>query len=527
MFRILVFLVVVLAAALGLAWVADRPGTVVVTWLGEQRETSVLVAMGLVLAVAVALMALWSLLNLIFRLPSLIAFASRARRRARGFHAISRGMIAVGAGDARGARRNAGEAQRLLGREPLTMLLTAQAAQLSGDRPGAEAAFSGMLESAETRVLGLRGLFVEARRKGDATAARFYAEEAYRLAPSVPWVGDAVLDYRCAEGDWRGALLTVEQNASRRLVDRETARRQRAVLLAADALERSATAPDAALKSALEALKLAPGLVPAASYAGRRIAEQGDYGRSAKLLETAWKLSPHPDVAEAYLDVRPGDSALDRLKRAKTLQRLQPMAAESRLTLARAAIDAREFRQAREVLEAVVLERPTVRACMLMAELEEKETASMGLVREWLSRASRAERDPVWVADGIVSEMWRPVSPVTGRLDAFVWEKPPQAPGSRLLAEIEADRVIADHDERPALTLEGPPTPEHVATAPPGAAPAGTPDAAKPVPANANAAVQTPEGRAESAESRMTAMPDDPGPEPDVAAPRQKAGLFS
>jgi HemY protein len=42
-----------------------------------------------------------------------------------------------------------------------------------------------MAEDSETRVLGLRGLFVEARRRGDAVAARAYATEAARLAPAV------------------------------------------------------------------------------------------------------------------------------------------------------------------------------------------------------------------------------------------------------------------------------------------------------------------------------------------------------
>ena len=54
-----------------------------------------------------------------------------------------------------------------------------------------------MIDDDETRVLGLRGLFVEARRRGDAEAARDYATEAARLAPSVD------LGQRCGA---RGAL---------------------------------------------------------------------------------------------------------------------------------------------------------------------------------------------------------------------------------------------------------------------------------------------------------------------------------
>ena len=149
----------------------------------------------------------------------------------------------------RGAPRYAGEAERLLGREALTLLLKAQAAQVSGNRAAAEAAFTEMMDEDETRVLGLRGLFVEARRRGDGDAAREYAGEAIRIAPAATWASDAVLEARCAERDWRGALASVERRASLGLVDKATAKRHRAVLLTADALDRAEHDPTARSRS--------------------------------------------------------------------------------------------------------------------------------------------------------------------------------------------------------------------------------------------------------------------------------------
>ena len=87
-----------------------------------------------------------------------------------------------------------------------------------------------MMDDDDTRVLGLRGLFVEARRRGDAGAATQYAIEAARLAPAATWASDAVLEARCAERDWRGALASIERRASLGLIDKPTAQRQRAVL---------------------------------------------------------------------------------------------------------------------------------------------------------------------------------------------------------------------------------------------------------------------------------------------------------
>lgn len=443
MWRALVFIGLLAVAASAAVWLADRPGDVLVTWGGYQAQTTVAVALIGTVAIALALSLLWTAVRFLLNLPRRMGESSRARRRARGYQAVSRGMVAVGAGDPLAARRHAGEAERLLGREPLTLLLKAQAAQVSGDRAAAEAAFRRLVDDAETRVLGLRGLFVEARRRGDLAAARGYALEAARLAPSATWSNDAVLEAQSAEGDWRGAIATIERRSSLGLVDASTARRHRAVLLAADALARADEDPDGALASALQAVKLAPDLVPAAALAGRLLSRRGDLRRAAKIVEAAWKALPHPDLAAVYLDLRPGDSAQDRLHRAETLAKLSSWAPEARLALARAALDARDFGRARRTLEPLLAERPTTRTCLLMADLEQAEHGATGKVREWLARAARAPRDPAWIADGVVSDHWAPTSPVTGRLDAFVWQAPPD-----VLAGPDSS-TIADFGEGP------------------------------------------------------------------------------
>ncbi|PVE22664.1 heme biosynthesis protein HemY [Microvirga sp. KLBC 81] len=447
MWRALVFIGLLCVAAFGAVWLADRPGTVLVTFGGYEVQTSVAVAAVALVGLALALALLWSAVSTILRLPSRLTFASRARRRSRGYQAVSRGMVAVGAGDTIAARRYANEAERLLGSEPLTLLLKAQAAQVSGNREAAEAAFKLMMDEDETRVLGLRGLFVEARRRGDALAAREFASEAIRIAPAAAWASDAVLEARCAERDWRGALEAIERRTSLGLLDKATAKRHRAVLLTADALDRAEHDPEGALRSSQDAVKLAPDLVPAAALAGKLLSRRGDLRRAARIVEAAWRSQPHPNLAEVYLNLRPGDSGLDRLKRAETLFKLSNGAPEGRLAVARSALESREFDRARDALEPLLADRPTMRVCLLMSDLEQAEHGSTGKGREWLARATRAPRDPAWIADGVVSDQWAPISPVTGRLDAFVWQAPPDV---LIAPEITMhDDVTADIDDEP------------------------------------------------------------------------------
>lgn len=506
MLKLIAFFGIVLALALGFAQVADMPGHVLVqTGETEMRVSLLTAAIGLLVLLVVA-MVIWSLLRLIFRLPSLIGLANRMRRREKGQLAVARGLVAVGIGDQRQAQRLAQESERLLGAEPLALLLKAQSAQLSGDEKGAEIAFKAMLDKPDTHGLGLRGLFIEAERRGDGEAARILAEQAYQSSPGVPWANQAILRLRAASGDWLGAIGVVEQGVSRRLIEREEGRQQRAVLLAAAARESLERNPDEALSLAQDALRLKPDLVPAAEIAAQRLSARGDYSKATKLIEQAWKSNPHPDLAEAYLGARPGDSALDRLKRAKMLEKLNPAARESRFAVARAAIDAREFGVAREALEMLVLQKATARACLLMAELEDQESGNQGLVRSWLARASRAPRDPAWVADGSVSDHWKPISPVTGTIGAYRWQEPPQANDVSIRARIDADRFepvipAAIADETSVALRDVTPTSGDIPS-PPG-------EPARPI-----------------EEMIQPFIPDDPGPDPDAPPRKSRFRLF-
>ncbi|MGL4437940.1 MAG: heme biosynthesis HemY N-terminal domain-containing protein [Bosea sp. (in: a-proteobacteria)] len=473
MLRILVFIAIASAFAFGAVWLAERPGEVSVVWGAYTIETTVaMAAIGVVLLVLFSML-LWTMIRFLLGLPTAFSFASRARTRARGFDAVSRGMVAIGAGDPAAARRHANDARKLISSEPLTLLLSAQAAQLSGDKPAADAAFRQMLDEPATRVLGLRGLFVEARRRGDQIAARAFADEAVRLSPSLAWANDALLEFHSTAGDWAQARIAVERRAALRLSDKTESKRHRAVLLAAEAEVKADADPANALSAALDALKLAPGLTPAAVLAGRMLSAKGDLRKAARLLETAWREQPHPDLANVYVHMRLGDSAGDRLVKAEALMKLKPTDPESAFAVADAAIEARDFAKARGALSPLLAAIATVRSCLLMARIEDAEHGSAGRAREWLTRSTRAPRDNAWVADGMVSEKWLPVSPASGRLDAFAWTLPPAVLGSAVPPvsdwATEASRDIDLHEP----VMIPPPTaamPEPVRAEPPDAA---------------------------------------------------------
>ena len=437
MYRIILFLALIALAAAGAAWVADQTGDVVLSSGGWRVETSLPVfALALGVTVVAAMLA-WSMLRGLWRTPQRIKRARRERRHARGRHAITHGLLAIGHGDSVAARLHADVARRHATHDPLALLLHAQSAQLDGDREGARAAFRAMAEREDTRLLGLRGLFIEAQRADDPVAAVMIAEEALKLAPASTWASHAVLGFRCAKADWSGALSILDNNLASGLIGKAAYRRQRGVLLTARALELETVDRDLSRESVMEAIKLAPTLVPAAVLASKYQSEAHQIRRSMRIVEAAWLTQPHPDLADAYAHVKLGDSARQRLVRIETLAAKAPGHFESALAIARAAIDASEFARAREAL-APFTDAPTQRVAMLMAEIERTEHGDSGRARAWTLRAVRALHDPVWTADGYVSDRWRPVSPVTGRLDAFQWQRPLAALPSDKNTAIEA-----------------------------------------------------------------------------------------
>jgi HemY protein len=280
------------------------------------------------------------------------------------------------------------------------------------------------------------------------------------------------------------------------------------VLLTARALELESVDRDLARDSAMEAVKLAPTLVPAAVLASKYQSEAHQIRRSMRIVEAAWLANPHPDLADAYAHVRLGDSARQRLVRVETLAQKTPGHVEGALAVARAAIDASEFARAREVL-APLLAAPTQRVAMLMAEIERTEHGDSGRARAWTLRAVRALHDPVWTADGYVSDRWRPVSPVTGRLDAFQWQAPLAALPSDKGVTVEASafdeallapRRVSPPPAEPPAEIAAEPAP--VVAAQDNSPSAVTPTAAPPAP--------PPEPVSIPAESTVTPAPAEP-----------------
>ena len=417
-------------------WLVNRPGQVSLVWLGYQVETSVgvlVVALAALMGITVLLYRLWRGIK---STPARIGGMRRTRRREQGYRALTEGFVAIAAGDPDQARRLAKRAEKLLGQPSLSLLLTAQAAQLDGDGQTAGQAFAGLLQRPDAAFLGARGLIADALRQGDNRKALRLARRALALQPKSGWTLVTLFDLEVRAKEWDRAEETLSAAVRNKAIGQYIARRHRAALKlarSAEAEERGEV--EEALSHARRAHEILPDFVPAAVRAARLLVRQGKQSRAARVVERSWRAQPHPDLAALWGELAPPDP-IARYKWLERLQGIRPHA-EGRIAAGGAALSAKLWGEARSHLVAALDGSPDAksRAFRLLARLEEEERNDLSAARDWLAKAAGAPPEPAWTCHSCAARtpFWRPACEVCGSFDTLEWrssDAPIQLPSS-------------------------------------------------------------------------------------------------
>ncbi|HEY1505631.1 MAG TPA: heme biosynthesis HemY N-terminal domain-containing protein [Stellaceae bacterium] len=438
--RALPAIIVIALLIAGAVFVADRPGDVSLVWQGWRVDTSVAVLIFGVALIAATAAALFHVLRLLLRGPGVFARGRRERRRQRGYRALSQGMVAVAAGDPAEAKRYARQADALLAEPPLTLLLSAQAAQLNGDEKAAEKYFTAMLDRAETEFLGLRGLIMQALKRKDEAVALKLAERAKELRPKAQWVLTSLFELQARAERWVEAEASLMLAAKRKAITGLESARHRAVILYEQS--RAATAENRdrdAVRLVAKANALAPGFTQAAARYAEMLSAAGQTRQARKVIEAAWGQVPHPELAATYDAIFADERPLQRLKRFETLALRHKDHIESHIALAQAALKARLWGEARRHLgNAGGREdnlHPSPRVARLMAELEEAEHGDLPAARLWLARATTtAAQDAAYICAACGGEVahWISLCPHCRSFDSIEWRPPGRTPVPRL-----------------------------------------------------------------------------------------------
>ena len=400
MLRFIFFLAVTCVLAWAAVWVVNHPGTVVVQWLGQELVLSIGTVIAALFALGALAVILFEILRVIVGLPGNWRVSRGRRTQMRGYEELTRGLMAVAAGDLNAARSYHRQAERHLPDNGSLLLLQAQTAQLEGKEEIAHLKFRQMLDRRDAEFVGLRGLLGQAMKTGDHAEALTLARRAYRRSPTTPWVLTTLFELLARDGKWDEALPLIDELQAQGLLDAPQAKHKKSVvyhMLASGLHDRDRSAD--ALVQARRAVKADPGFAPGTALAAELALQAGKRRQAVQILEEGWKLAPHPDIAKVYATLDPSESAAQRQKRIDTrlapLNRTHP---ETLVLQAELAMQAGDWDTARSRLEAALDAQPTARVYRLLAELARQSGGDSAKAQEWLARASDAEPDRAWVS---------------------------------------------------------------------------------------------------------------------------------
>lgn len=437
--KIVLFVTIVSAATLAAGMLMDTGGTLRIAVDGWEFTLgpvqAVVTAVTLILALWLVTKAI-GLLLAIFRFlngdeTAVSRFFDR-NREARGYQALSDGLLALAAGEGRLALAKAQRAEAYLDRPELTNLLVAQAAEVAGDGKKASEAYKALLADPRTRFVGIRGLLKQKLAEGDTDTALKLAEKAFEMKPRHADTQDILLKLQSGSADWTGARSTLGAQHKSGTLPKEVFRRRDAVLALQEA--RGVFVEGASIdarEAAIAANRLSPDLIPAAAMAARSYIQTGDKKNATRVLKKAWEARPHPDLAAAFAEIEPEETPTARLKRFRTLTGVHPDDPETRQILAELNIAAEDFPAARRVLGDLPTEHPTQRSLAIMAAIERGEGAEDATVRAWLAKALTAPRGPQWCCDKCqaIHSDWAPICSNCGGFDTLSWREPIESSG--------------------------------------------------------------------------------------------------
>ncbi len=414
------FLGILVVAALA-AWLADHPGAVTIRFQAFEIDTS-FAAMTLGVAViSLGAGALVWLTGWVKRDMPIFGSNQVIKRQSRGFKLLNQSLVALSSGDHKRARTLVEQAEVLLPPQPMVHLIAAEAATRAGDYTAASKRYAELEDTDDARLLGLRGLLVEARRTGHDNEALRLARVAFQENRKSPWVLKTLFALEVAAGNWREAETALKKVAGEQLVEKEQVARHYGAILYAEATELKLTGErDLARKALKSAIAKRPGFMPAIVSLSRLELAEGNIRQASKTITEAWVKAPHPTLAAAYKEIDTAESSVAWLKRVRTLIKSNTEHPESRLVLVDAMMDAGEYDAVRPVLDTLLKDAPSRAAWQYKLALVHVLGEDPDPIETALKHAVDGAH---WHCTdcGHVPKGWSPLCPSCGTFDSLDW----------------------------------------------------------------------------------------------------------
>ncbi|MGE0755057.1 MAG: heme biosynthesis HemY N-terminal domain-containing protein [Alphaproteobacteria bacterium] len=317
MINLLLFILALACFGLAAAWMAENPGNVTIYWLDWRIDTSMGFLVAGTIAAGVVIALLYLLLRAIIKGPGALSTRSQLTSHKKAIAELTYSVASLAASDTKNAQLHAKKAEKLLGKSPITLLLSAQVARQQGNDSQTRLLLEQLLDFKETEYLAARSLSESASKQKLLPRALTLAKRAQHVNPFDADAVRSVISLQLQLGEWDQAMRTILKHGRKTDMSRAVIKRLQGIthMLHAQAAIRGDNREAAAIYGK-NALKTLPDFVPAQLLAADAYTMAGLKDKAVQLMKKSWRAGHHPHIAEKLKYLTAGEPK----KYAKLLQ---------------------------------------------------------------------------------------------------------------------------------------------------------------------------------------------------------------
>jgi HemY protein len=372
------------------------------------------------------------------------------QRRIRKFEdVVIEGLTAIAAQQPEEAQSYADLARGLAPTHPLALFLTGQTSYLTKDHGLAQSTFSKMAEQSALRFLGLRGLVLLAIERHDWLHAQSYLEELFNIRPDSPWVLKQLENNSLKLALSDSTNKAVDMLPFYRHLPKEDALKHQGLMLWIKLKHNIHSKLDELQQ--FELLKLTYEMLPknpvvVSDYACVIHTNQQKQ-KAVRLIHRTYKQAPHRLLAETLLYIHNVSDPLERYRKVEKLTAHYPHHEESYWLMAKAALEADLWGQARHHIQPLLHDVPTKSTYQLMIEIEDREHPDQPSKAEfWRTKLAEVHHEWEWICHTCnhVAPTWDAYCSVCGHFGGIEWCKVSNVSPAPLsaMAAIQHSRII-------------------------------------------------------------------------------------
>ncbi|MBN8520861.1 MAG: hypothetical protein J0L77_03045 [Alphaproteobacteria bacterium] len=417
----------------GALWLLERQGHVSMDAFGYQVNIQAgLFLLGLAVLGGCAYF-LVRMISAVLSIPAGVSDFFTRKRKARGYRDITRGFVALAAGDARQADILSRRVSSALPDEKgLALFLKAQSARLNGRMGEAMSAYEALLTDKEAVFLGLKGLLTAALDAKDTAQAGAYAQKALALYPKQGWVILTAYQLEIKNQNWDNALALLKRAEKTKAMTPDQVRSDRIALWVCLAGSKKIQGLPREEKSWLEkAYRADPFFVPVILRLARLYDEEGKKRKIESMVEKAFPVAPHPDLVTLWDRLAPQNNAdkKDSMRRLHWYEKLVALNTHtdlSHLSAGQCALAEGLYGEARAYAKNAEKIQASSALYRLKARIEEKSGGDISAIKTWLEKASEPYPVKTWVCrqSGLTYGEWSPVALPHGSFNTMAWDYP-------------------------------------------------------------------------------------------------------